>query len=218
MKCVDECPHGALELVAKDWMIDEIMQEVEGDKLFYENSGGGMTVSGGEPLFFPEFTAALLKSAKETGIHTCLDTSGYGHWDDFEKVLLHTEMVLFDLKCMDPKTHRKITGVSNEIILQNLHKIKKIFGSTKRVRLRLPTISGVNDDAEFFESVTNIARDLEDTVEGIDVLPFHNWAEGKYEQLDKNYAFAGTTSMLNEEVSDFVSILKKSGVEVVVGG
>ncbi|BBO88133.1 glycyl-radical enzyme activating protein [Desulfosarcina ovata subsp. ovata] len=218
MKCVDECPHGALELVGREWTIDEIIQEVEGDRQFYDNSGGGITASGGEPLFFPEFTAALLKRAKEKGIHTCLDTSGYAPWNDFERVLIHTDMVLFDLKCMDPKTHLKVTAVSNKIILQNLHKIKEIFGSTKRVRLRLPIIPGVNDDADFFESVANLARDLEDTVEGIDVLPFHNWAEGKYEQLDRIYTFAGTNSMLNEDVSNFASILKNYGFEVTVGG
>lgn len=218
MKCVDECPHGALELVGKEWTIDEIMQEVEGDKLFYENSGGGMTVSGGEPLFFPEFTAALLKRAKASGFHTCLDTSGYAPWIDFEKVMLHADMVLFDLKCMDPKTHRKVTGVSNSIILQNLHKIKEIFGSTKRLRLRLPIIPGVNDNSDFFKSVAELAGGLEDTLDGIDVLPFHNWADGKYEQLDRTYAFAGTHSLLNDDVSNFTKFLKNFGFEVVVGG
>lgn len=218
MKCVDECPYGALELVGRDWTIDEIMEEVEEDRLFYDNSEGGMTVSGGEALFHPEFTVALLKRAKEAGIHTCLDTSGYARWEDFKKVLFYTDMVLFDIKCREPEKHRKVTGVTNKIILQNLYKLKEFFGSTKKVRLRLPIVPGINDDNEFFEEVAKLAGDLGDTVEGIDVLPFHNWAEGKYEQLDRTYAFAGSPSMLTDDVADFVKFLKNLDFEIIVGG
>jgi pyruvate formate lyase activating enzyme len=215
MKCVNECIYGGLEGVGKPWTIDEIIKEVESDELFYKNSGGGMTLSGGEPLFQPEFTAELLRRAKEAGLHTCLDTSGFARWGNLEKVLPYVDLVLFDIKCMNPEKHWEVTGVSNEVILSNARKIAE---RGNKMRLRLPIIPGVNQEVEFIEEVAKFARELGDAVEGIDLLPFHNWAEGKYTQLDKRYAFEGVKSLNPEDVRDFEKILRSYGFEVSTGG
>ena len=215
MICVNECPYGALETVGREWTFDELIKEVEADKLFYENSGGGLTVSGGECLDYPEFTAGLLKLAKDAGIHTCLDTSGFAPWKSIEQVLPYTDLVLFDIKCMDSRKHLEATGVSNEIILRNA---QKIADATKKMRLRLPIIPGFNDELRHIEEVVKFARELGPAVEGIDLLPFHNWAEGKYKQLDIVYAFAGVEALFPEHVAEFQKIIENNGFEVTIGG
>ena len=215
MRCVDECLYGGLERVGKSWTIDEIIEEVMADELFYKNSDGGMTVSGGEPLFHPEFTAELLRRAKEAGLHTCLDTSGFAKWEVLEKVLPYVDLVLFDIKCMDLEKHREVTGVPNDIILSNARKIAEMGN---KMRIRLPIIPGINQEVEFIEEVANFARELGDAVEGIDILPFHNWAGGKYEQLDERYAFGDMDALPPEDMKDFEKILKGYGFEVTVGG
>ena len=215
MICVNECPYGALEIVGREWTFDELIKEVESDKLFYENSGGGLTVSGGECLNYPEFTAGLLKLAKDAGIHTCLDTSGFAPWESIEQVLHYTDLVLFDIKCMDSRKHLEVTGVSNEIILRNA---KKIAAAKKKMRLRLPIIPGVNYNLQHIEEVVGFAKELGPAVEGIDLLPFHDWAEGKYKQLDIVYAFTGVAALFPEDVAEFQKIIKNNGFEVTIGG
>lgn len=218
LKCVNECPSEALELVGREWTIEEVMKEVEADKLFYDNSGGGVTISGGEPLLWPEFTSEILKRCKMEWIHTCIDTSGYASWNNFEKILIYADMVLYDIKCIDSKKHIEVTGVSNEIIIENLYKINEKFYKNTRIRIRLPIIPGINDNQNFFESVGKLALELKETVEGIDILPFHNWAQNKYEQLDRKYAFTEVDSLNPEELMHYVNILTNLGLEVTIGG
>ncbi|GAB6171685.1 glycyl-radical enzyme activating protein [Paradesulfitobacterium aromaticivorans] len=215
MICVNECPYGALEIVGKVWGIDALMKEIESDRAFYDNSGGGLTVSGGECLYHPEFTAELLKRAQDAGIHTCLDTSGFAPWEDLEQALRYTDLVLLDIKCMDSRKHQEVTGVPNEIILRNA---QKIAAAKKKMRLRLPIIPGVNDKMSFIEEVGRFAKELGSAVEGLDLMPFHSWAEGKYKQLDRAYAFAKVEALFPEDVAEFEKILKNSGFEVTIGG
>lgn len=215
MECVDACPNEALQRVGLPKTVDEIMKEVEADRIFYENSGGGMTVSGGEPLFYPEFTTQLLKRAKEMGIHTCLDTSGFALWKDLEKVLVYTDLVSFDIKSMNAKDHRKVIGVPLEPILSNA---RKIAAKGKKMRLRLPIIPEFNESEEHLEKVAKFAKELGDAVQGIDILPYHNWAEAKYTQLDRKYVLAGVKSLFPQDVKYLEKILKGYGFETTIGG
>ena len=215
MKCVENCPVGALTKVGEIYTKEEIMKEVMSDQVFYKRSGGGMTLSGGEVLMFPEFAIELLKEAKDWYIHTCIDTSGFADWSVLEEVLKYVDLVLLDIKHMDPKIHEKVVGVPNMVILNNA---KKMAEKGVKMRLRIPVIPGFNDTQENMYNVLNFAKELGSSVVGVDILPFHNWAEKKYEQLDKEYKFKGIDSLTREEVQDFELIFKEHGFETTIGG
>jgi pyruvate formate lyase activating enzyme len=215
MKCVDLCPYEGLVRVGTPAIKEEIIKEVWSDEAFYRRSGGGMTISGGEPLFHPEFTLELFKEAKKLGIRTALDTCGYAKWADFEEVLKYVDLVLFDIKSMDPVKHQEATGVSNEIILAN---VRKMAERGTKMRLRLPIIPGFNDEEEHIIKVAELAKEMGESVIGIDILPFHNWAQSKYDQLDRLYAHKNTESMTADDVADFKEILEGYGFETTIGG
>lgn len=218
MKCVEACNYDAMLRVSKDMTVDQVLTEVESDAVFYESSGGGMTVSGGEPLVHPEITCALLKGAKERHIHTALDTSGFAQWESIEKVLEYTDVVLLDIKSIEDEKHIKWTGVSNKIILDNA---KKLAMAGAKLRLRLPIIHNVNYwDLEYPRKVVELAKKLGESVSGIDILPFHNFAENKYKQLGRSYMFENFPNIFKEDVEDYRQVFEKSnpGWEVTIGG
>jgi len=215
MKCVENCPVEALTKVGEKYTKEQIMKEVLSDQVFYKRSGGGMTLSGGEVLMFPEFAKELLKEAREWFIHTCIDTSGFADWEVLEDILKYVDLVLLDIKHMDPKMHEKIIGVPNMIILNNA---KKMAEKGVKMRLRLPIIPGFNDTEENIYKVLKFAKELGSSVVGVDILPFHNWAEKKYEQLDKDYKFKGMPSLTREEVQDLELIFKEQGFDTSIGG
>ena len=222
LKCVEACPADALEKVGDALSIDEIIAEVARDRLFYQASGGGMTVSGGEPLCYPEFTHDLLKKAKDAAIHTCLDTTANVRWEILDKVLNYVDLVLLDTKAMDATKLKNVVGVSLDFIRENAVKMAK-RGS--KMRLRLPIIpdfnfarDNKNISDEYFRQVLAFAKELGGSVVGIDLLPFHNFAEKKYENLDMEYKYKGWPSMEKAEVRPFLEIFQGSGFEVTIGG
>ena len=222
MKCVEACPAEALEKVGDALSIDEIIAEVARDRLFYQNSGGGMTVSGGEALYHPEFTHDLLRKAKDVAIHTCLDTTGNVKWEVLDKVLNYVDLVLLDAKTMDATKLKTLVGASLDLIRENALKMAK-RGS--KIRLRLPIIpdfnfakGNKNISDEYFKQVLAFAKELGESVVGIDLLPFHNFAEKKYENLDMEYKYKGRPSMEKAEVSPFLEIFRGNGFEVTIGG
>jgi len=215
MKCVENCPHGALTIVGQYYTKEEIIKEVISDQVFYKRSGGGMTLSGGEVLMFPEFAKELLKEVKEYYIHTCIDTSGFAKWEVLEDLLRYVDLVLLDIKHMDPKMHEKVIGVPNMVILNNARKMAEMG---VKMRLRIPVIPGFNDTEENMYKILKFAKELGDSVVGVDILPFHNWAEKKYDQLDLEYKFKGIPSLTREEVEDFEKIFKDNGFDTSIGG
>jgi len=217
MKCVEACPHGALSATSYRRTLDEVYEEVLTDQLFYETSGGGMTISGGEPLLQLETTLELFKRAKADGIHTTLDTCGLVKWEAIEKVLPYVDLVLFDAKVLDPVKHRKWTGVTNELILSNL---RKIAASDTPIRLRCVVVHNVNYwDLEHPRSIIKLAESLGNAVVGIDIMPFHNFAEKKYQKLGRDYAFKGFPDMTKEDVEEYRQIIEQAGRwQVTIGG
>lgn len=216
MKCVEVCPTGALARVGRLFTKDEIMKEVKSDEVFYKSSGGGMTLSGGEVLMFPEFAGELLKEAKDSFIHTCIDTAGFAKWEVLDDLLRYVDLVLIDIKHMDSGLHKKVVGVPNDIILGNARKMAE---KGVRMRIRIPLIPGFNDTDENIEKVAKFSKELGSSVAGVDILPYHNWAEKKYEQLDREYLLKGIPALTSEEVTDFVEIFKKHGLgDVTIGG
>ena len=177
--CAQACVAEALVLRGQEMTVGEVLAEVEKDRPFYENSGGGMTVSGGEPLFQPDFTRALLQAARQAGLHTCLDTSGYAPWPVLEEMLPFVDLVLFDVKGMRPAEHRQRTGRSNNIILENLRALTSDGAS---VCVRVPVIRDHNDNELAALELGYFLLSLEN-VPAVEMLPYHRLGEGKYESL-----------------------------------
>ena len=168
-KCTEKCYAGALEQVGQDMTVGEVLEEVLKDKVFYENSGGGITLSGGEPMESFEFLRELLPGAKQAGLHICIETCGHAPWKRYEWLLPYIDLFLYDIKATDPEKHRNFTGVTNELILENLRKIDENGGKTI---LRCPLVPGVNDEEEHLHAVAALANTLKNVRE-INVEPYH---------------------------------------------
>jgi len=213
-KCAEICYSGALELCGKYMKIEEVMAEVKRDIPFYKNSNGGITASGGEPLAQANIVANFFKRAHEEGIHTALDTSGYARWATFRKVLKHTDLVLYDVKTMDPERHKKLTGVPNDLILANLERTHR---AEIPVFVRIPVIPGYNF-INVEEDVREIADFLQglDNVKRVDLLPFHRLGKSKYLMLGRKY-----TVDIKPPDKGYVERIRKmlgsSGIKVSVG-
>lgn len=180
-KCIQVCNSEAIEIIGKKISAEEVINEVEKDKIFYETSGGGVTFSGGEPTRQPEFLDALLTLAKERNFHTIVDTCGYALPRVIEKIANKVDLFLYDLKIMDEKKHRKYTGQSNKLILQNLQKLAK---KGKEIIVRIPLIPGVNDDEENIQKTAEFLQSLKN-IRQISLLPYHKLGRDKYKRLDR---------------------------------
>ena len=214
-KCVTECHAGALELVGREVTVEDVLAEVLADKPFYETSGGGMTLSGGEPLMQPDFAEALLKAAKAEGLHNAVETCGFAEWTRFERMLPWTDLFLFDLKETDPDRHTEFTGAPLEPILRNL---RELHARGAKVLLRLPVVPGHNDQREHFEAVGALCRELPGLL-GVEVMPYHRLGEGKRDRLglptDDRPDIKPPT---RETVAAWVKALRDSGANVLNEG
>ena len=177
--CAEVCLCDAIEICGRTMSVEEVLAEVRKDRLFYRTSGGGLTLSGGEPMFQADFALALAKAAQEEGIHVAVETSGMCRWDVLEGMLPYTDLFLFDCKETDPARHRAFTGADNTLILENL---RRLNDSGAHIILRCPIIPGCNDREEHLKAIATLAGSL-DHVQRIDVEPFHPLGLGKEAQL-----------------------------------
>ncbi len=212
--CVDQCYAGALEQVGKLRTARDILDGVEEDRSFYAESGGGMTLSGGEPLAQPGFAYHLLKGAQARGIGTALETSGFASWQVWKKLLPYLDLILYDLKEVDPVQHRHFTGVSNKLILENL---KLLAQTGKPVIVRRPVIPGYNDNPQSIHALGRFVQEL-GTVSEIDLLPYHRMGQNKYKQLGQEYVMGDAPTMKDDEVTGLRDILVSYGLTVKIGG
>lgn len=180
--CAEACIADALYMCGADQTVDEVMHRLLRDKPFFDESGGGVTVSGGECLCQPEFTLELLKRCKENDMHTAVDTSGFVKWESIERVLPYTDLFLYDLKCMDSALHKQVVGVSNELILEN---VGKIAGAGGRFWIRIPVIPLLNDSEEHFEKYGAFLSKIKDSVDIVQLLPYHKMGVSKHGRLLK---------------------------------
>jgi len=216
MKCVDSCVYGALEVIGSELAISDILDEVEQDRPFYENSGGGMNLSGGEPTVFPEFTLQLLEEARARGINSCLDTNGHCNPKTLQPILKNIDVVLYDLKHLDCEEHRKVTGVGNRLVLDNLRGLMEM---EKEVWLRIIVIPGLSDSLEYHERMVAFIQTLPTTPQRIDLLPFHNWCEAKYKQLGiADWAFADFQALEPTTVNPALKIYQRAELKATIGG
>ncbi len=177
--CTEGCYPRALEIIGRRMSVDDVIADVLRDKPFYETSGGGMTVSGGEPFMQLDFTAALLERARAEGLHTCIETCGFAPSAHIERLRPLVDLWLYDLKETDNARHREVTGVPNDGILANL---RHLHDRGAAIVLRLPLVPGVNDSDDHFAAVAALVRDLPD-LHGVEIMPYHKLGEGKLQRL-----------------------------------
>ncbi|MGK7394159.1 MAG: glycyl-radical enzyme activating protein [Candidatus Cyclobacteriaceae bacterium M3_2C_046] len=204
--CVRNCPFEAVEIIGKSMTVDQVMEVVRKDQDYYIQSGGGVTLSGGEPMSQFAFTYHLLKSAKQENMHTCLDTSGYARPDQFEKILPFVDLFLFDYKETDPNRHHEFTGVNQQLILRNLDLIIK---NKAKVRLRCPVVPGFNDSDQHLKGIALLSQKYQIPV---DLMPFHNMAKGKAERLGlDSFVLPEIAAVKPEEEEKWLKLLKSYG-------
>ncbi len=211
-KCAEECYAQALEIVGRVATVDELIDEVLKDKPFYETSGGGMTISGGEPMHQPEFTLELLMAAKNHDVHTAIETNGFASWKNFERILEYTDLFLFDYKETDPEKHAEFTGVPRETVVKNL---KKLYKANAEIVLRCPIIPGHNDREEHFEAIADIAKAMPG-INGVELMPYHSLGAGKLERFgfDPESTLKAETPE-DEQVEKWKQTLRDAGVKVL---
>ena len=184
--CAQGCYSGALEAIGREVTVADVMAEVLKDRIFYEQSGGGLTLSGGEPMLQFAFVRELLREAKKQGLHTCLETCGFAPAEHFDLILPDVDLFLYDFKESDPERHRQDTGASNELIIANLLRIDRAGGKTI---LRAPIIPGCNDRPDHFAAIAATANRLHN-VQGIDVEPYHPLGKSKSANIGRTYGLA----------------------------
>lgn len=212
-KCVEACPSKALEMIGEWLTVEQVMNVVQRDLVYYRNSGGGVTFSGGEPTAQPEFLASCLKRCKDMGIHTALDTCGFAKWSIFEEILPYVDLLLYDIKHMDSAKHKQFTGVGNELILENL---KRISQRGKPIWVRIALIPGYNDSEENLRRIAEFVRPLK-AVEKVSLLPYNTAAGARYLSIGKNYELEHLIPHSEERAIAFVDIFSRLGIKAELG-
>lgn len=209
----EQCPTGAMEKVGKEMDIDEVLKEVKKDLVFYDSTGGGVTLSGGEPLSQGEFAIELLKKLKNLGIDTAIETTGFSRWEILDKMSDHLDRVLFDLKIMDKKKSTKIINADIDLIKDNF---KRLVKKGVNIIPRIPLIPRYTMDDENIDAIINFVSGQ--GIKEVHILPYHQYGISKYKSLGKKYILENLTPPSSEEVEEIKKKMANAGLYVVVGG
>jgi pyruvate formate lyase activating enzyme len=212
--CVEACPSGAREIAGRTWTAGEVLAEVLRDRLVYEESGGGVTFSGGEPLAQAEFLVACLDACREAGLHTAVDTCGFAGPAVVDEVAQRADLFLWDLKVLDPDRHLALTGVPLQPILDNL---ALAAASGIPIWLRLPVIPGINDDEGTMRAAAHLAA-ATPSVQRVSLLPYHGTAAGKRTRLGRESVMGGTLPPTDERMRSLGAVFQDNGIETTIGG
>lgn len=212
-ECTHYCVNGARSIAGEEYSVEKVMEEILKDKIFYEQSNGGVTLSGGEPVMQIDFVEELLKRLKSEKIHTAVDTSGIMPFEYYERIYRYTDLFLYDIKHIDDEKHKKFTGVSNVTILENLKKLAKL---NSNINIRMPIIEGVNADEEYIKGVINLIDDL--GIKYINLLPYHDISRHKYKQLNLEYDGLEMGVPTSEKMEQFRLMFENEGYTVKIGG
>ena len=213
-KCTDACPTEARTMVGKTVTVEDVFKEIQKDTIFYDESGGGVTFSGGEPLMQTAFLKNMLMACQNRGIHTAVDTAGYTSWKTLEDVSHYTNLFLYDLKLMDDNKHKTYIGVSNKIILDNLNKLNLCHNN---IHLRIPLIPGVNDDDENIEKTIDFIARLEN-IKKINILPYHETGKHKYMSLGLKWKMKDIQPPSQDYMIEISKKFNRSGLNAKIGG
>lgn len=213
-ECIDACPTGARQIVGERMTLDEVMKAVLQDRIFYEDSAGGVTVSGGEPLTQPAFLKALLASCRAEGLRTAVDTCGFACTDILLEVAGLADLMLYDLKMMDDAKHRQYTGVSNAPVLANL---KALAGVHNNIWLRVPVIPGINDSDENLHAVAGFAASLRG-IRQVNLLPYHKIGLPKFRRLGQPYPLENVELPSADRMASALNLFRHFGLSTRIGG
>jgi len=202
------------ETVGKKMSVEQVMNEIENEIIFYDESKGGVSFSGGEPLSQPNFLKALLKACKQKELHTAIDTSGYAPTSVIQNILPYVHLFLFDLKLANDSVHQKYTGISNQLILKNL---EFIYHSGKPIIIRIPLIQHITDTDENLRKIRTILQ-LYPHIKRVDLLPFHTIAKSKYERFGKNYPLHHADPYDSQKANDIAAFFSETVETVSIGG
>jgi pyruvate formate lyase activating enzyme len=213
--CSEECPSTALHMFGELWLLEDLYYEIQKDKVYYTQSHGGITVSGGEPTLQSDFILDFLKKCKENGISTALDTCGYASKKIYEKLLPHVDLVLLDIKEINSDKHKEFTGVPNDLILENAIWISNyVKENSKKLWVRTPIIPNYTATEKNIKGIGEfIVNKLHNIPERWDLLSFNNLCTAKYERLDMDWPLKDIPLMTKDEMDDFVEFAKKIGVK-----
>lgn len=212
--CTLVCFAEAREMAGKSMSVDEVVKEVLKDKIFYDESGGGVSFSGGEPLMQSSFLLEVLKKIKELGIHTTIDTCGFAPSEVLKEVSQLTDLFLFDLKHMNSEKHEKYTGVPNKLILENLIMLDNLG---KNIIIRIPVIPGFNDSKEDLEDLKAFISTLQNVIE-VNLLPYHSIGQEKYNRIGKEYKMKDVKEPSEEDMEQALKLMDGCGAKVKIGG
>ncbi len=208
-KCAYYCPSSAITITGKEYTPEQLIKEVLKDRMYFETSGGGVTFSGGEPMLHPEYLKRVLRLAKEIGLHTAVDTAGNVPFSSFGMVMPYTDLFLYDIKLWDEKKHRQATGVSNQLILDNL---KNLTEAGANVFIRTPVIMEWNGYLEEFDKISSFLADLKKPVQLIQLLPYHSYGVGKYEMLGLVNSIKDHTPPTDEFMKEILQLYLDKGL------
>jgi len=209
--CAKVCIYNSLNVCGSYMGVREVLDEVMKDEDFYKNSGGGMTISGGECLLQSEFVAQLLKAGKKEGLHTAIDTTGYAPWEKMEEVMRFVDLVLCDIKHLDPREHKRTTGVTNKLILENLTRASKMSS----IWLRIPLIADFNDSMAHIEGVAKLGKRI--GAEKISLLPYHEGGKSKCKQIGRPYPLPEAKAPSDDHIERLKELIEEKGIKAAIG-
>lgn len=215
--CAEACPTGAKFVYGKTVSADELMKTIEKEMPFY-NAGGGVTFGGGEVLMQAPFVAEMLRRCHAESIHTAIETSSHGDWQGYAAMLPHLDLVMTDIKAMDPGKHKALTGVTNKLLIENIIKVDRYMKEhpEKQLIVRIPLIPNMNDDRENIEAIASFIQSELTSVSSVELLPFHNFGEQKYGWLDLPYACQNWPNMKQDDAAPFAALFVDKGIQVKV--
>jgi pyruvate formate lyase activating enzyme len=201
--CVEACNFEAIKLIGRYVTVQELMKELKKDDVFYRMSDGGITISGGEPLYQADFVRDLLKELKKKNYHTSIETCSFCPWEQFQKVIDYTDLFLCDIKNMDQKNHLKGTGVKNFLILDNIMKLSRV---AKKVIIRIPVIPKFNDNDQNMKQIIDFA--LKNSIDEIHLLPYHDYGASKYKAIGRKYNLHDRKSPQKSQLDHFKKLIE----------
>lgn len=212
-ECANACPAGALVVKGKTVSVQQVIQELKKDATTYRRSGGGITLSGGEPLVQHEFASQLLMACKAQGWNTAMETTGFGSETAIEEVIPYVDTVLLDIKHMDTAKHRQYTGVGNEAALKNVPRICQLSNTV----IRVPVVPGFNFSREEIKAIADYAKTLMG-IRTIHLLPYHSFGENKYDLMGKEYTLKDVKPLKQEELEEYRKMVESYGFQCAIGG